>query len=94
MTIYIAGPMSGYPDYNRPAFDAKAAELRQKGHRVLNPADIRLLPYDAYWPINKAMLDGADAIYLLGGWEKSKGAQKEANYAAQIGLKIRQEALD
>lgn len=89
MTIYIAGPMTGYPDYNRPAFDAKAAELRAKGHRVLNPADIKPMPeYSNYWPINKAMLDGSDAIYLLNGWEASPGTRKEFNYAGQHNINI------
>ncbi|MDP4455455.1 DUF4406 domain-containing protein, partial [Escherichia coli] len=38
MKIYIAGPMTGYPDYNRAAFNAKASELMAEGHIVLNPA--------------------------------------------------------
>jgi hypothetical protein len=41
MKIYIAGPMTGYPDYNRTAFFSKAKELMEEGHIVLNPA---LLP--------------------------------------------------
>ena len=38
--IYIAGPMSGIPDLNFPAFHAKAAELRAAGYVVINPAEI------------------------------------------------------
>lgn len=38
LKIYIAGPMTGYPDYNRAAFNAKASELTAEGHIVLNPA--------------------------------------------------------
>ncbi|EGO2557451.1 DUF4406 domain-containing protein [Escherichia coli] len=38
LKIYIAGPMTGYPDYNRAAFNAKASELMAEGHIVLNPA--------------------------------------------------------
>lgn len=87
MTIYIAGPMTGLPDYNRAAFNAKEGELSAKGWKVLNPAKIGDLPeYDMYWPINKAMLDGANAIYMLDGWEGSKGACAEHEYAAQNGI--------
>lgn len=68
MTIYIAGPMSGLPDYNRAAFWEKAADLKAMGWRVLNPAGLPALAYDLYWRINKVMLDGADAIYMLEGW--------------------------
>ena len=37
--IYLAGPMSGLPELNYPAFHAKAAELRAAGHHVENPAE-------------------------------------------------------
>lgn len=30
LKFYIAGPMTGYPDYNRAAFDAKAKELTEQ----------------------------------------------------------------
>lgn len=86
MTIYIAGPMSGLPDYNRAAFNTKATELKAQGWRVLNPASLPILDYDLYWPINKAMLDGADAIYMLDGWQHSNGACKEMDYAHKLGL--------
>ena len=39
MKLYLAGPMSGLPDFNFPAFDAAAAQLREAGHHVFNPAD-------------------------------------------------------
>ena len=37
--VYLAGPMSGYPEFNFPAFMAKAAELRGRGWEVFNPAE-------------------------------------------------------
>ncbi len=40
LVLYVAGPMSGYPDLNFPAFHAKAAELRAAGYVVINPAEI------------------------------------------------------
>ncbi len=38
MKIYLAGPMSGYQNFNYPAFHAAAAKLRGDGHSVFNPA--------------------------------------------------------
>lgn len=38
MNIYLAGPMQSYPEFNFPAFNAKAAELQAQGHSVFNPA--------------------------------------------------------
>lgn len=89
MNVYIAGKMTGVPNYNFDRFNTKETELTKKGWRVLNPAKIGVLPdYNMYWPINKAMLDGADAIYMLDGWEDSKGARKELFYAIKIGLPV------
>lgn len=89
MTIYIAGPMSGLPGYNLKAFYAAETRLLAEGWKVLNPAKIGEMPdYAMYWPINAAMLDGSDAIYMLRGWEKSPGAQLEHDCARRLGLKV------
>ena len=37
--IYLAGPMTGLPDHNFPAFRAAAEGLQQAGWEVVNPAD-------------------------------------------------------
>lgn len=35
----LAGPMTGFEDFNFPAFNAMAARLRSRGFVVENPAD-------------------------------------------------------
>ena len=59
--------------------------LRTCGHTVLNPAVLPQLPEDKYLPICTAMIDAADAIYLLDGWSKSLGARCERLYAKRQG---------
>lgn len=38
--VYIAGPMTGYPDLNFPAFHNAAKEYRRRDCFVINPAEI------------------------------------------------------
>lgn len=40
LKAYIAGPMSGIPQMNIPAFDAAAWALRAKGWEIVSPAEL------------------------------------------------------
>lgn len=89
MIVYIAGPMSGIDNYNRPAFFAAARQLAEAGHVPINPATLpTTLDDKTYMPICTSMIDGADAIYLLDGWERSGGAMAEFAYARRHGKQI------
>ncbi|EPG9672815.1 DUF4406 domain-containing protein [Citrobacter freundii] len=89
MKIYIAGPMSGLVEFNRPAFMFTAAKLTGRGHTALNPA---ILPdglsQAEYMDICLAMLRCADVIYLLKGWEYSPGARAEKALAEKLELQV------
>lgn len=89
MKIYIAGPMTGIPELNRPAFHFEAMHLSSEGHVVLNPAKLPDgLSQPEYMDICLAMLRCADSIFLLSGWQNSAGAVAEHALAKKLNLKI------
>lgn len=80
-TIYISGPITNRPDYKRH-FKAMEAKLLTHGFKALNPSVLPAgLDDGQYMRIDLAMVDAADAVVLLPGWEVSKGARIEADYA-------------
>ena len=86
MIIYIAGKMAGLPDKGREHFNRAEERLLAEGHIVLNPARLPDgMPQEKYMPICLAMLQVADAIYLLDNWKDSPGARLEYNYALYQG---------
>lgn len=90
-TLYIAGPMTGLPDLNFPAFHAKAADLTALGFEVVNPAEInpdQQLPWLECMRRDIAALVYCDGIHLLPGWRWSKGATLEYFIAKRLGLLI------
>lgn len=91
MRIYIAGPMTGLPKSNYPAFNAAAARLRALGHHVENPAENPAPPCGSwlgYMRLALAQLVTCDHIALLPGWEASKGASVEWRLACDLGLPV------
>lgn len=91
LTWYLAGPMSGYPEYNYPAFTEAARILRATGITLRTP-------HETPWPVNhEAMSEGelwrymmeatavvmgeCNGIILMKGWPQSRGAKAELDVA-------------
>ena len=94
-TIYVAGPMAGKPDFNRAAFNAAAERLASDGWRVVNPVALNdaidiggTAGVAAVMDAELAIIPHLDAIYLLKGWERSKGARAELKVALEYGLMV------
>lgn len=89
--IYVAGPMTGLPDFNYPAFYAAAAKLRAAGYDVENPAENKVegtASWLAYMRMSLVQIARVDGIALLPGWQDSRGARIEAKLAEDLGLRL------
>lgn len=87
--IYIAGKITGDPDYAEK-FNTAALEYENRGYIVLNPAMLPegMRPAD-YMRICFAMIDTADVVAFLPGYETSQGAQLELQYSRYTDKSVR-----
>ena len=104
--IYIAGPMSGIPDHNKPAFIKAEADLvalyHEEEYEIFNPIN-----HEASLMVQEGLVRDtqeayrmcmaidceyicthATMIYMMKGWEHSKGAMAEWTLAKCLGLRI------
>lgn len=101
--IYIAGPMTGYDNYNYPAFHDAFDHLNviwsdrytvvspahdDQGHPEQPPVTNTTLGYDHCLRKAIAKLIDCQAIYLLIGWQNSAGARLELKIAHALGMEI------
>lgn len=87
MKIYIAGKITGNPNY-KEEFATAERELKKMGHTVLNPVKNEGFSYKDYIDMGLCELMKCDAICLLPGYEYSKGALLEKHYAKVAGLVV------
>lgn len=98
--VYIAGPMRGTFNLNRPVFEEVAAALRDEGFVVESPIEIGarfgtdqelLNDKDLLLKVmnfEEETIRTCDAIALLPDWEKSQGARQELLVALREQLQI------
>lgn len=77
MKVYIAGKITGDPDY-KAKFQAAADQIAAMGNVVLNPAvQPAGLTMADYMRTCFAMIDSADLVVFLPDWKESRGAKIE-----------------
>lgn len=85
MRVYISGAITGTDDYME-RFARAEGMLADAGYSVINPAAVNaMLPqdmtYEEYMAHDMFLMDMCDAVYMLAGWEQSRGANREYGYA-------------
>ena len=95
MKIYISGPISNDP-YHADAFNKASDYLNYLGYDVVNPLDIKAKNFTGpdreikHWDycMRKAvkLLMDCDQIYMLEGWEDSRGAALEQKIALELAM--------
>lgn len=80
-SIYIAGKITGLNDYKKK-FEIAERDLIDRGFKPMT--SVRLnegFEHEEYMHICYSMMDVCESIYMLIGWEDSKGAVMEHKYA-------------
>jgi nucleoside 2-deoxyribosyltransferase len=89
MKIYISGPITGMPNDNREAFTKAESFLRSEGLEPVNPFTF---PHDhdktwaSFMREDIRELTKCQMIYMLAGWEKSRGARIEFRLAQDLDM--------
>lgn len=92
-SMYIAGPCSGLPEDNYPAFfEAEkrlASAMRHQVH-IINPAKNNPddKSWEGYMAISRKQVHQVDVVVCLPGWELSKGATEEITLALLAGKHV------
>lgn len=90
--IYISGPMKGKIDLNRVEFYKAEKYLLGLGYIPINPFSLtkklRNPSIEECMKLDIEAILKCDSVYLLNGWENSKGCAVELAVAKSIGLKI------
>jgi hypothetical protein len=95
--LYVAGPMTGYPDSNYPLFNSVSERLRSAGYEVVNPAEVSIdrpekVHYVDFLREDLVQMLTCYGICYLPDWWKSTGARNEINVGGLLKMPVRSEA--
>lgn len=101
-SCYLAGPMTGLPEFNMHAFNLCEGYLKAAGFEVHNPVAVDAehgivltgkngheeFDFLAAMKRDLPLVMDADCVIVMPGWEESKGAQLEVHTALATGVPV------
>lgn len=91
MLVYISGKITNNENYKNDFLKAEQW-LKLNDYKALNPSKLidifPSLEYAQLMAIDYKLIELCDAIFMLDGWQKSKGACAELSYAKSLGKKV------
>ena len=93
-TIYISGPISKRSQtQTQKHFGEARKALEEQGYDVVDPTKLGfenagVAEWDKFMREGIKLLMDCDAIYMLEGWEDSRGATIESDLAWELGMPI------
>ena len=91
MFVYISGGITNNKNYKED-FESAVEWLSKNNHNPINPSRLsEIMPnltYEQYMAIDYKLIELCEAVCMIKGWQKSKGACAELAYAKSLGKKI------
>ena len=93
MRFYISGSITNNENFQQE-FEkaANTLKMKYKDCDIVNPAWLHKVyengTHAEYMKICLQLLEMSDTIYMLPGWEMSKGAKKEYNFAIRHNITV------
>ncbi|MFY8161966.1 MAG: DUF4406 domain-containing protein [Candidatus Kapaibacteriota bacterium] len=92
MVVYISGKITGLDiEIVKQLFQDAETKLIELGYEVINPLKLpndHDKTWESYMKVCIAYLTKCDAIYMLDGWENSRGANLEYYLAYELKIKV------
>lgn len=95
MRVYVAGPISGWVDKNRVAFENAKTRLIALGHDAVTPFDHEQgddFTWEQYMKLGITLMLTCDGVCMLSQWHTSTGASLEHRIAMALKMDVREEA--
>ena len=91
MRLYISGRITDNPNY-KEEFENAEKWLLERDITPINPIKVNAicntLTYEEYMKVDYCLIDLCDGLFMLKGWQDSRGALSEMCYGKSLGKKI------